>query len=156
MNELVLVTDNEDYRIYKTKDGYKKEMKYKSFSSFKPEEMTKEKKVELFKVFNSDDFEKVIELKNSIGKDILVKNIIFKPYESFNETTGENETGVTSVICDDNDYYVTSSKTVYYNLINMIKAFGVPNENQNNIVVSVKGTKQTRGIQISLELKEVK
>lgn len=156
MNELVLVTDNEDYRIYKTKDGYKKEMKYKSFSSFKPEELTKDKRVELFKVFNSDNYDKVIELKSMIGKDIKVLNIVFRPYEKFDEKTGENETGVTSLICDENNYYVTSSKTVYYNLVNMMKAFGVPNEeNYSPIVVTVKGTKQNRGIQISLELKEI-
>ena len=145
-NELVRETD--DYIIYKNKDGlFTKEMKYHS-SLINMESVDP---VELYNVMNGSS-NKVVEMKAAIGTNILIKGFFTSAFESFDEKTGETSRGVTSTIYDGQNYFATSSKSVYYDLMNLNKTFGIT---VAGVEVKVVGTKQQRGTQIRLELIKV-
>lgn len=149
----VVVSDTADYTIVQTSDGkFKKNMKYQPYFSRQAETETEKK--ELYKVLNEDNNDNVIELKNMIDKQIDIVHVFINPYTSFDEDTGKNTHGVTCTIqSTDGNYYVTSSKSVYYTLKNMFETFGYPSdENYNPIKVVVTGTKQKNGVQINLKL----
>lgn len=148
-----IVEDNEDFTVYKTKDGYKKEMKYYEFSTVDIDTLDNEQQIELYKVFNDSDFEKVVPMRNKVGDKIKIEQFFTRPYNSFDEQTGETKRGVTTTIYDGEKYYVTSSKSVYFNLINLSQTFAMPgSENYNPIIVEIVGKQQARGVQISLSL----
>lgn len=148
----VIVSDTPEYTIVQTEDGkFKKNMKYEAFASRHPE--TQSEKIELYKVLNEDDNENVIEMKNMINKEITIEHVFINPYTSFDEDTGKNTHGVTTTIQSEGNYYVTSSKSVYYTLRNLFSTFGYPtDENYEPIKVIVTGTKQKNGVQINLKL----
>lgn len=149
----VIISDTPEYTIVQTEDGkFKKNMKYQSYFSRQAE--TDEEKIELYKVLNEDNNDNVIEMKTMIDKQIDIVHVFINPYTSFDEDTGKNSHGVTSTIqSSDGNYYVTSSKSVYYTLKNMFETFGYPtDENYQPIKVIVTGTKQKNGIQINLKL----
>ena len=148
----VIVSDTAEYTIVQTQDGkFKKNMKYQAFSSRHPE--TQEEKIELYKVLNEDNNDKVIPMKNVLDKEITIEHVFINPYTSFDEETGKNTHGVTTTIQSDDVYYVTSSKSVYYTLRNLFSTFGNPtDENYQPIKVVVTGTKQKNGVQINLKL----
>lgn len=151
-NGLTMVQDNEKFTVYKDNTGkYIKEMKYQDLIVF-PED-TKFDEVELFNLVNGTS-EKAIELKAALGTEILIKGFVTRAYESFDEETGQTSKGVTTTLYDGTQYFVTSSKTVYYNVINMNTVFGTPRVD-GGFLVKVIGTKRQLGTQISLELKEV-
>lgn len=148
-----VINETEDYKIIQLEDGsFKKNMKYKEFSSFVPE--TKEEKIELYKVFNDSDDELVTPLRNAVNKEITIAHVFTSPYQSFDETTGVVTDGVTTTIKDVNgQYFATSSKSVYHKVASLLKAFGNPrDENYRPITVKVTGTKQKNGLQIDLSL----
>lgn len=151
-NGLTMVQDNDSFTVYKDSTGkYIKEMKYKDLIVF-PED-TEFNEVELFNLINGTS-EKAVELKATIGTEILIKGFVTRAYESFDEETGQTSKGVTTTLYDGTQYFVTSSKTVYYNVINMHDVFGSP-RSEGGFLVKVIGTKRQLGTQISLELKEV-
>lgn len=139
-----VVRETKDYMIVKLPNGkFEKRMKYHELMTFKPE--TEEEEIELYKVLNEDDVENVIPMKNAIGTEIVVKEIITRPYESFDEETGDVTFGVNTFIKDDHgNYLVTSSKAVYFNLIKMYQTFGL------GIKVKITGTKRENGTQIGI------
>lgn len=151
-----VVEENNDYKVVKLQDGtFKKVMKYKQLHTFTP--TTKEEKLQLFKVFNDVDNEIVIQLKNALDKDLTIKHIYFNPYESLDEKTGENKYGVTTTIEDVNgNYFATSSKSVYYTLLNVMDAFGSPADvGYEPITMKVVGIKRENGVQITLKLEGI-
>lgn len=148
-----VIEDNKDFTVYKTKDGFKKEMKYYEYSTVDIDTLDNEQQIELYKVFNDSDFEKVVPMRNKVGEKIKIEHFFTRPYNAFDEQTGETRHGVVTTIYDGTKYYVTSSKSVYFNLINLSQTFSMPDdENYNPIIVEIVGKQQARGIQISLSL----
>ena len=149
----VIVNETEEFRIVKLPNGkFRKDMKYKNYMTRIPE--TEEEQIELYKVFNDNDTELVTPLGNMIDKEISIAHFFTTSYDSFDEETGNLKAGVVTTIQDvDGSYYVTSSKSVYYTIFNLVEAFGYPSDEQYNpIQVKVTGTKQQNGIQIDLKL----
>lgn len=152
LNERV-VNETEEYKIVQLEDGtFKKNMKYKNIFTRQAE--TEEEKIELFKVFNDNDSNLVTPLSNLVGKQISIAHFFTQPYQAFDEKTGVINEGVTTTIQDtEGAYYVTSSKSVYYSVLNIMQSFGFPNsENYKPVLVEVTGTKRQNGIQIDLKL----
>lgn len=151
-----VVEDTPNYKVVKLPDGkFKKIMKYLQHHTFTP--TTKEEKLRLYQAFNDVDNEIVIPLKNVIDKVIKIKHLYFNPYESLNEDTGEVKNGVTTTIEDvDGNFFATSSKTVYFNLKNIMDAFGSPQDlDYEPFEVRVVGIKRENGVQISLKLEGI-
>lgn len=143
-----LIRETDDYVIYKNREGlFIKEMKYQSMLI----NMDSVDAVQLYNVMNGSS-DKVVEMKAAIGTNILIKGFFTSAFESFDEKTGETSRGVTSTIYDGQNYFATSSKSVYYDLMNLNKTFGITDA---GVEVKVIGTKQQRGTQISLELVKV-
>lgn len=147
-----ITQDNENFTIIKQADGkYRKEMKYKKLYTKLPQ--TDEEMKELFKVFNSQDDSLVVPMKNIIGKELTIEHVFMNPYQSFDENTGGNMNGVTTTIYDGSKYVATSSKSVYYTVLELFNVFGFPSEeNYKPIKVIVTGTRRANGTQIDLEL----
>ena len=153
LNTEIVIQETEDYKIVRTPDGkFKKNMKYKQYFSRVAE--TEEEQIELYNVFNDSDSELVTPFNNMVNKEITIKHVFIEPYESFDETTGNLTDGVTTTIEDvDGSYYATSSKSVYYTVLNIMKTFGYPDdENFKPVKVKVTGTKRQNGVQIDLKL----
>ncbi len=149
----IIVSETADYKIVKLEDGtFKKNMKYKTFFSRKPE--TEEDKIELYKVFNDANSDIVTPLKNMVKKEITIGHVFMQPYQSFDEKSGNITDGVTTTIQDvDGSYYATSSKSVYYRVLSIMQAFGSPDqENYAPVKVKVLGIPQRNGLQIDMEL----
>lgn len=128
-----------NYEITKTADGkYQRKAIYKMFSSITP--VSREEKIAMMNLLDSD---KVAQpLGEHIGKQIVVSDVIFNPYDKINEDTGEIEYGVlTYLITPEGTAYVTSSKSVYHSVLNMFKVFGKPHYSEEE-QVTVVATKQ--------------
>lgn len=96
---------------------------YKEFSSVVA--TTHEQKIALFNLLNEEG--QATPMKDAIGTQISLRDVIIQPYDKVNEETGEMEYGVvTYLIGQDDKAYVTSSKTVYNSLQNLTNAFGQP------------------------------
>src|SRR5699024_11406934 len=115
---------------------------------------TEKKKNEINKDFNKSNYRIVTQQKNMIDKEITVKNVYTLPYESFDESTGIVNDGVTTTIEDkDGSFYATSSKSVYHKIFSIMHTFGYPDdENYKPVKVKVVGIKRQNGVQIDLEL----
>lgn len=153
----IIVQETDDYVIKRLNDGtFKKEMKYKQYMSHVPE--TEEEQIQLYKVLNSNGENKdIIELKNMVGKEINVEQVYTMPYESFDEKTGESKNGVSIIMKDGEKWFATSSKSVYFALLNFFKTFGYPNTGKyKTVVFSVVGIRRENGTQISLSLESIK
>ena len=82
-----IVRQDENFVIVKTTDGkFKRKAKYKHFSSIKAE--TRQDKIWLSNLMDMNDDDDSAGLKNHIGKQIEVRDIITKPYSKINEETG--------------------------------------------------------------------
>lgn len=123
-----IIEENERYALVIQTDGKpKRKLKFQKLWSVIPE--TPEQVEELFKVTNDSKNEIVKAMKLHDGKEIAIKEILFTPYEKFNEDTFGIDYGVTTTLQSiEGDWYATSSKVAYYQLQNMIDTFGMPNE----------------------------
>lgn len=147
--EVFRETDN--YTIYKLANGkYEKVMKYKRVFSHIPQ--TREEEIKLYNIFNTQDNPNVTPFADMRDKEIEIHEFYTNPYESFNEETGETDNGVNTTIFDGSHYYSTSSKTVYYSLLNFFEQFGYPNtEGYEPVRIKVTGTRRENGVQIGVE-----
>ena len=148
-----VVQDTSDYTIIKKENGkFEKQMKFKEYMSRQPQ--TDEEKIELYKVFNDSDSGLVNRLSYAVGKTLNIKDVFIRPYESFDEDSGNVIQGAITTIQDtDGNYYATSSKSVYYSLKNIFQSFGAPHmENYKPVQVEVTETKQQNGMQINIRL----
>lgn len=119
-NVPVLVKETEDYYHYQNPDGkYVRKLKYKPVSTIKAE--SREERINLMKVRDE-----AIEMNDYINKPFLMEAVIIDPYDSINEDTGETEYGATTTFFTDGftKAIVTSSKTVYLKVQELIKIFG--------------------------------
>lgn len=141
-NEIVesKISASGNYEITKTANGkYQRKAIYKMFSSITP--VTREEKIAMMNLLDSDAIAQPIA--EHIGKQIVVADVIFNPYDKINEDTGEIEYGVLSyLITPEGTAYVTSSKSVYHSLLNMFKVFGEPHYSEEEVVTVVATKKQ--------------
>lgn len=151
-----IIQETEDYRVVQNADGtFSKQAKYKKILTYSDEDMTEEKTIELFGIKNNaqEDNPLVKPMKSEKDTVFTLANVMTEPYTSFDETTAQSNTGVVTYLeSTDGHYYVTSSKTVYFNLMNILDTFGYPNtDTYKPIKVKVTHSKsQFNNIQIGL------
>lgn len=106
---------------------YRRVAQYEQYMSFAPQ--TRAEQIELFNMLNDENHEKVTAMKSAINAKITLANVIFNPYKSVDEDTGEVINGVTTMLFDaeTGNAFVTSSKSVYWTLQQAFKVFGYPN-----------------------------
>lgn len=140
-----VVEETDNYIITQDQNGkFVRKAKFNEYSSFKAE--TREDQIWLLSVFE-DDEDSGMGLRDNVGKIIEVEHIITRKYDSIDEETGEKIFGVlTYLITPDRKVYVTSSKTVYFNIERITELFGKPHEeNWENIKLEIKTKKGTLG-----------
>lgn len=150
-NDLQPIQENENFIITKNADGtFTKTVKYQKVFSTIPE--SDDDFMKLYSVMNDPESKEVTSMKDAIGLELDMVDFYTSPYESFDEKTGENTQGVTSLIKDVNGaYFATSSKAVYFSLLNLFDVFGDKWQDKN-IRVKIVGVKQPRGLQINLSV----
>lgn len=144
--------ETSEYVVSQGTDGkFSRKAKYQPFSSIKAE--TRADKLWLLNVLEGDE-ESGFGLKDNVGKEIVVENIIFRPYDRINEDTGEFEYGVlTYLITPEKDTYVTSAKSVYFTLKQIMELFGSPGtDDWENITVKVGKEKMQNGDAIKIKM----
>lgn len=142
-----VISETENYVTVLVDGKYKRKAKYKKYNSFVAE--TKEDKIKLFNAMNGDE-ESGNGLKDHVGKQIQVKDVIFMPYDKVNEDTGVTEYGVlTYLITPENVFYATSSKNVYFTMDGLIEAFGDPS--WDDMFVQIGKKKMTNGDTITIK-----
>ena len=149
----IIVRQDEDFIVVKTSEGkFKRKAKYKEYSSVKVE--TKEEKIWLSNLMDMNSEDDSAGLKNHVGAQIEVQDVILKKYDRINEETGEQEFGViTYLITPDRTAYVTSSKSVYFKIIEDMKLFGKPHEDGwENLTYQVTKKKGQNGDMILIKL----
>lgn len=152
-----IVEENDKYVVKKVADPktgeikFVRQAKYTEYSSIKTE--TREDKLWLFQVYEGDE-DSGYGLKNNIGKEIEVQDIILRPYDRIDEDTGEKEFGVlTYLITPKKEVYVTSSKTVYFTITRLMELFGTPDSDEwENIKVKVDSEKGQHGDIIKIKM----
>ena len=152
-----IVEENDKYVVKKVADPktgeikFVRQAKYMEYSSIKAE--TREDKLWLFQVYEGDE-DSGYGLKNNIGKEIEVQDIILRPYDRIDEDTGEKEFGVlTYLITPKKEVYVTSSKTVYFTITRLMELFGTPDSDEwENIKVKVDSEKGQHGDIIKIKM----
>ena len=119
-SNLVVVSEDKDFIVYQKPDGtFERKMKYHEFSSIVTE--TRSEKIALLQLRD-----KAEEMKGFIGKELVLEGVIITPYTSLDEETGEISHGATTTIITDNftKAVVTSSKTVYFKIKELLDLFG--------------------------------
>ena len=119
-SNLVVVSEDKDFIVYQKPDGtFERKMKYHEFSSIVTE--TRSEKIALLQLRD-----KAEEMKGYIGKELVLEGVIITPYTSLDEETGEISHGTTTTIITDNftKAIVTSSKTVYFKIKELLDLFG--------------------------------
>ena len=150
-----IVNDTPDFTVIKLKNGeHEKLMKYKSISSFPTN--TEVEQMKLFQLINADSESDMIKaLKEHKGKKIAIKNLMTSPYEKFDKVTGGAKRGVLTRFEDlDGNYYATSSKAVYFSVLNIVDTFGLPDTEKTKraLEIKVNGKKQLNGVQTLIEV----
>lgn len=132
-NEITNVNyQSQGFEIVQNAEGkYERKPIYKPFSSVTAE--TREEKIRLMNLLDGD---LALPMNDNVGAKINLVDVIFKPYDSINEETGEITYGVLSYLFDiDGDVYVTSSKSVYHSLQNIFNVFGQPSYTEEDALV---------------------
>jgi hypothetical protein len=148
----VVVKENNDYVVTKTADGkFIRKAKFADFSSIHPKD--KAEKIWLLNLMEGSE-ETGNVLKDHVGKQIEVANIITRRYDKINEETGQTEYGVlTYLITPDKIAYVTSSKTVYFSIVRIMDTFGTPDSPEwENILLKVGKQKGQNGDIITVKM----
>lgn len=147
-----VVRENDQYSVRKDENGkYVRKAKYNNYSSFSAE--TKEDKIWLFNLLEGNG-EGVYGMKECIGQEIEIKDVIMNSYDSVDEETGEIQYGVLTYILDpEGNAYVTSSKSVYFTVKRIMELFGDPsNEDWENVKVKITSEKAQNGNMVKLKM----
>lgn len=117
------------------KDGkYRRTAKYENISTVTAE--TPDEQFRLASILVDGDG--VTEFKNAIGTQFELVDVITEPYETVDELTGELVPGVTiTLFAADGSVYATSSKIVYFKLMQLFKIFGLPRQRGFNIKLEI-------------------
>lgn len=152
LDTMKVVKETDEFTVYQDKDGkFLRKAKFKDYNSVKVE--SKKDKIWLMNLIENDE-ETGQGLKDNIGAEIEIQDIITRKYDKVNEDTGQVEYGVlTYLITPEKDAYVTSSKSVYFSIINIFKMFGHPhNEEWENITVKVYDKKEQNGKAVKIRV----
>jgi hypothetical protein len=146
-----IVQENENYQVVKQDGKFKRKAKYKDYSSVKTE--TKEEKIWLLNLLEGAE-DTGNGLKEHVGKQIEVENIITRTYDRIDEETGEIENGVlTYLLTPEKVAYVTSSKSVYFTIIKIMDLFGKPDSDEwENIQLKIGKEKGQNGDMIKVKM----
>jgi|SRR5690625_3496430 len=147
-----IIEETENYVTVKLADGtFKRKAKYHEFSSFQPE--TREDKLWLFSLIDGEE-EVGQGMAENVGEHVEIQDIITKTYSTIDEKTGEEIHGVlTYLITPDRKAYVTSSKGVYFSIMNLMDLFGTPNDELwENITVEILSERTQNGTAIKLKM----
>src|SRR6185312_7442895 len=88
--------------------------KYDDYSSIVPKDRAE--MIWLANIMDSDD-EAGTPLKNAIGQEIEIQDVIIRKYDRVNEETGETEYGaITYLFTPEKELYATSSLSVHFKL----------------------------------------
>lgn len=153
-NELAVTVVNEtnDYVVLKDENGkFSRKAKFMDYSSITAE--TRADKMWLMNLLEGNE-ESGNGLKEHVGKQIEVANVITRRYDKINEETGQTEYGVlTYLITPDKVVYVTSSKTVYFSIVRIMDLFGKPTDpDWENVIVQVGKEKGQNGDLIKIKM----
>lgn len=149
---LKVVRETDDFVVVINEEGkYVRKAKYTDYSSFKAE--SREDKIWLLSIIDADE-ETGNPMRENVGKEIEVEDIITRQYDKINEDTGDTEYGVlTYLITPDREAYVTSSKSVYFSIRHIMEMIGAPHEEDwENIIVKVGSEKGANGTIIKIRL----
>lgn len=149
--EIMSISPDGNSMIVRDVDGkFKREAIFKYWASV--EATTREQELALFNLLNSDDLAQ--PMKDKVGAQIKIADVIFNPYDRVDEETGELQSGVlTYLIEKDGTAYVTSSKSVYYSLQNAFKAFGKPHYDEGkelNVEIVLKKGQQFKYVDVKI------
>lgn len=132
MSNEVQVHNGEGFQIIQNAEGkFERKPIYQPFSSVQAD--SREEKIRLMNLIDGD---LALPMNDHVGQKIDLVDVIFKPYDSVDEETGEITYGVLSYLFDHSgDVYVTSSKSVYHSLKNMFNVFGEPSYAEEDALV---------------------
>jgi|SRR6185312_3419427 len=149
-----VVEENEEFVVFKMPNGkFVRKAKYKNFSSFVAE--TREEKIWLLNLVDSDENDGIGKsLKKHVGEEITVQDVITRPYDKIDEDTGQLEYGViTYFITPEKDVYVTSSKSPYFSIWNIMDMFGKAGTPEwQNIVLKVGSVTLPNGEGLTIKM----
>jgi hypothetical protein len=148
----VIQSETDKYVVVKQADGkFKRKAKFEEYSSIVAKDRAE--KIWLMNLLDGDA-ESGNPLKQHIGKQIEIANVITRKYDKINEETGELEYGVlTYLITPDKVPYATSSKSVYFSINRMMDLFGKPTDEEwENITVQVSSSKGANGDIINIKM----
>jgi hypothetical protein len=146
------VRETENYVILKDEKGkFVRKAKFHDYSSIVP--VTRDEQIWMLGLLEGDE-ETGNGLKDHVGKQIEVANIMLRKYDKINEETGQTEYGVlTYLITPDKIAYVTSSKSVYFTITRIMELFGKPDDELwQNIKIKVGKKKAEKGDQITIKM----
>lgn len=153
-NTSVIVSETDEFAVMLGEDGkFVRKAKYQEYSSVVAE--TREDKIWLLNLMDSDEDSGLGKsLKENVGKEIEVENLITRKYDSVDEDTGELIYGVlTYLITPDKEVYVTSSKSVYFSMKHITDLFGQPHEaNWENVTLLVGSVKMLNGTGLTIKM----
>lgn len=123
---------------------------YSAYSSIVP--VTRAEKIAMMNLLENDDVAQ--PMKNHLGAQITVANVIHQPYDRVNEDTGKMEYGVLTYLLTEEDVaYVTSSKSVYNKTKRFFTLFGEPawtKEDDITVIISQKKGNKHQYVDIDL------
>jgi hypothetical protein len=145
-----VVREEENYSIVKDVEGkFKRKAKFKELSTVVAE--TRQDKVWMLNLLEGAEGTGN-GLKEHVGKQITVTDVITRPYDKINEENGNMEYGVlTYLITADKVAYVTSSKNVYFSIIRTLEVFGNPSK-EEPFVIKVLKEKGLNGDMVKIKL----
>jgi hypothetical protein len=146
-----IVEENERFIVIKEGNKFIRKAKFEQYSSVVPK--NREEKVWLLNLYEGDE-ETGNGLKKHIGKQIVIHDVITKPYNKINEETGALEYGViTYLITPEKQAFVTSSKSVYFSILNIMDLFGKPSDDDwEDITIKVFSEKADKGDMIKIKM----
>jgi hypothetical protein len=146
----ITIRENKNYVVVKNEEGkFKRKAKFEAFSTFVAE--TRKDKAWLFNLFEGTE-DQGNGLKDHVGKQFTIVDVITRPYDRINEDTGKEEYGVlTYLITPDRVAYVTSSKNVFFTVKNLLENFGEPSKEEPYIIKVLK-EKAQNGDMIKIKL----
>lgn len=145
------VSENEEFVVVIENGKHKRKAKYQDYNSITPKDRAE--KVWLANLIDNDE-DTGNGLKDNVGKEIEIANIITRKYDKVDEDTGELVYGVlTYLITPEREAFVTSSKSVYFSIHQYMKMLGYPHEEgYENIIVKVGKKKMQNGDSITIKL----
>lgn len=152
--DMGIVEETENYTIRQDEKGkYIRQAKYANYSSIKA--ATKQDKIWLFNLLEGESSD-IKGMKEHVGEAFTIQNVITNSYDSIDEDTGEITQGVLTYLMDENNNaYVTSSKSVYFTVVRLMRIFGKPDSpDYDPVKVMITSEKGKNGNMIKLQMVE--